>query len=186
MLKPTLCCTKNLMRSVHALGLGWRRRVFLLARLKGKNNFVHCSLCLNCVILGLGGILGFWGGLVFLALAFILGHPIPYALITILVGPFGSPEDLIFLENSRICNAKKNDSPGMPYIEGEIEWELPRLKFDERVTNGKNPAQFPTKSSTVGSISRCRTWGTWSRKNLMAFNEGASRISKRQERDLDS
>ena len=75
--KPKLCRTKNLMRFTLALGLGWRRRVFSLARLKGRSIFGLCFLCLDCTILGFGGILGFWGRLDFLALAFILGHLIP-------------------------------------------------------------------------------------------------------------
>ena len=75
--KPKLCRTKNLMRSTLALGPSWRRRVFFLARLKSRNIFGLCFLRLNCIILDLGGILGFWGGLGFLALAFILDHLIP-------------------------------------------------------------------------------------------------------------
>ena len=65
------------MQSTLALGLGWKRRVFFLARLKGRNIFGLCLLRLNCVILDLGGILGFLGGLGFLALVVILGHLIP-------------------------------------------------------------------------------------------------------------
>ena len=76
-MKPKLCHTKNLMRSTLALGLGWRRRAFFHARLKGRNIFGLCFLRLDCTILGLGSILGFWGGLGFFALAFILGHLIP-------------------------------------------------------------------------------------------------------------
>ena len=70
---------------------------------------------------------------------------------------------------------RKNDSPKVSYIEGEIQWKLIRLKFKERVTSKINPAQFPNKSSTVGSTSL--------RKDI---NEGAPRVPKHQERDLDS
>ena len=37
----------------------------------------------------------------------------------------------------------------------------------ERVRSGRIPAWFLTKSSVVGLTSRCRTWGTESRKKLM-------------------
>ena len=91
--RPKLCRTKNLMRSTPTSSLGWRRRDLFLAHLKRRNFFGLCFPCLNCVILDLGGILGFWGGLGFL-LAFILGHFIPWASITILAGSLGMLEEL--------------------------------------------------------------------------------------------
>ena len=78
---------------------------------------------------------------------------------------------------------RKNDSPKVPYIEGEIQWELICLKFKERVTREINPAQFPKKSSTVGFASLRKDWGTRNRKNI---NEGAPHIPKHQGRNLDS
>ena len=69
-LEPKLCSTKNLMWSVLALGLGWRRKIFFLTRLKGRNIFGLCFLRLDCAILDPGSILGFWRGLGFLTLAF--------------------------------------------------------------------------------------------------------------------
>ena len=80
--------------------------IFLLTRLKGMNIFGFCLLHLNCVILDLDGILDFWGGLGFLALVLILGHPTPKALTIILsrsLRRFVEMESLGFLENSRIC-----------------------------------------------------------------------------------
>jgi len=37
----------------------------------------------------------------------------------------------------------------------------------KKVTSGKIPARVLAKFSTIGSASHHRTWGTWSRKNLM-------------------
>ena len=88
--------------------------IFFLTRLKGRNIFGLCFLRLNCVILDLDRILGFWGGLGFLALVFILGHPTPKALTTILAGSLRrleEVENLGFLENSRIC---KNEEERFP------------------------------------------------------------------------
>ena len=78
---------------------------------------------------------------------------------------------------------RKNDSPKVPYIEGEIQWELICPKFKERVTSEINPAQFPKKSSTVGFASLRKVRGTRNRKNI---NDGVPHIPKRQGRDLDS
>ena len=62
---------------------------------------------------------------------------------------------------------RKNDSPKVSYIEGKIWWKLIRSNFKERVTSEINPAQFPKKSSTVGSASL--------RKDI---NEGTPRALK--------
>ena len=90
--------------------------IFLLTRLKGKNIFGLCLIRLNCIILDLDGILCFQGRLGFLVL--ILGHPIPKALTIILARSLRRSvemENLGFLENSRICKMRKNDSPGTLY-----------------------------------------------------------------------
>ena len=71
--KPKLCRTKNLMLSAPTLGLGWRRRVFFLARLKGRNIFGLCFFLLNCVILDLGSILSEEG---------LVSLPLPLSLAT--------------------------------------------------------------------------------------------------------
>ena len=58
----------------------------------------------------LDGILGFRGGFSFLALVFILGHPIPQALTSTLAGSLRRPkevENLGFLEKSRICKSEE-------------------------------------------------------------------------------
>ena len=106
--------------------------IFFLARLKGKNIFGLCFLHLNCVILDLGSILGFWGGLGFLALVFILGHPIPQALTTILTGSLRRPEEWRTWDSWRTQGSveiprelkdllmRKNDSLKAAYIEGKI------------------------------------------------------------------
>ena len=77
---------------------------------------------------------------------------------------------------------RKNDSPKAPYIEDEIQWELIHSKLKERVTSEINPTQFPKKSSTIISASLCKRLENTKMKNI---NEGAPRILKRQERDLD-
>ena len=81
-----------------SLGLK-RRRVFFLARLRGRS---ICGLrislfgsgldllLLYCSILGLGSILGLSGRLGLLALALILGHHSSLSLITNLAGSFES------------------------------------------------------------------------------------------------
>ena len=50
-------------------------------------------------------------------------------------------------------------------VRWEIDWSGIYIK--EKATRGKIPAHVPVESSTVGSASRSRTWGTKSRKNLM-------------------
>ena len=88
--------------------------IFFLTQLKGRNIFGLCFLHLNCIILDLDGILGFWGGLGSLALVFILGHPTPNALTTILVRSLRRPievENLGFLVNSRICKNEEEQFP---------------------------------------------------------------------------
>ena len=51
--------------------------ISLLSQLKGRNISGLYLLRLNCVILDLDDTLDFWGGLGFLALVLILGHPTP-------------------------------------------------------------------------------------------------------------
>ena len=97
--------------------------IFLLTRLKGRNIFDLCLLHFNCVILYLDGIFGFWGGLGFLALVLILGHPTLKALTIILARSlrrFVEMENLGFLKNSRICKNEEERFPWAPYIEGKI------------------------------------------------------------------
>ena len=67
----------------------------------------------------------------------------------------------------------KNDSPRVPYIEGEILENQICTKFKEGITSEISPAQFPRKSSTVRSASLHKD-----------TNEGVPRIPKRQERAL--
>ena len=122
MLKPKLCRTKNLMQFALALGLGWRRRILFLARLKGRNIFGLCFLSswLHHP--------GPWWHPWFLRRAWFPcpclypwpSHPLglDHDLGWILWKP-QKFESLKFLENSKICNAKKNDSPRAPYIEGK-------------------------------------------------------------------
>ena len=57
--------------------------------------------------------------------------------------------------------------PKVSYIEGEIWWKLIRPSFKERVTSEINSAQFPKKSSTVGSAPLHKD-----------INEGAPRVLK--------
>ena len=64
-------------------GSCWRRRVFFLARLKGRKIFGLCFLCLNCDVQDLGGILGFW-----------------------------RVENLEFLQNLGICRCERTILPG--------------------------------------------------------------------------
>ena len=45
--------------------------------------------------------------------------------------------------------------------------DLSDIYIKEKVRSGKIPARYPTKTSVVGSASRCRTWGTGNRKNLI-------------------
>ena len=88
--------------------------IFFLTQLKGRIIFGLCFLHLNCVILDLDGILGFWGGLSSLALVFILGHPTPNALNTILARSLRRPievENLGFLANSRIYKNEEEQFP---------------------------------------------------------------------------
>ena len=46
--------------------------------------------------------------------------------------------------------------------------ELGSIYIKGNVTSGKIPAWIPIKSSTIGFASLCRTWGTWSSKNMKA------------------
>ena len=46
-------------------------------------------------------------------------------------------------------------------------FDLSSIYTKERAESGKIPAQFLTKPSIVGFASRCKMWGTESRKNLM-------------------
>ena len=44
---------------------------------------------------------------------------------------------------------------------------LVNIYIKRRVTGRKIPTHIPAKSSAVGSTSHRKTWGKWSRKNLM-------------------
>ena len=50
-----------------------------------------------------------------------------------------------------------------------VRWkiDLSGNYIKEKATSRKIPTHVPTKSLTVGFALRRRTWGTWSRKNLM-------------------
>ena len=75
--------TESLMQSMPATIPGWRRRVFFLARLKGRKIFGLCFLCLSSDIQDLGGILGSW-----------------------------RVENLDFLQNSGVCRCERTILPG--------------------------------------------------------------------------
>ena len=122
--------------------------IFLLTRLKGKNIFGLYLIHLNCIILDLDGILGFQEGLDFLVL--ILGHPTPKALTIILARSLRRSvemENLGFLENSRICKMRKNDSPGTLYRKrnpvGTSPLEIQKRR--QRVMSRTNLAQIQMK-----------------------------------------
>ena len=57
-------------------------------------------------------------------------------------------------------------------MNAKVPFPLGNICIRERVTSGKIPARVPIKSSTVGSVLHCRTWGTWSRMNLMKAHLG--------------
>ena len=59
-MRSKLRCIESLMQSTPAMVPGWRRRVFFLARLKGRKIFGLCFLCLSCDVQDLGSILGSW------------------------------------------------------------------------------------------------------------------------------
>ena len=50
-------------------------------------------------------------------------------------------------------------------MRGEVD--LRGIYIKKEVGSGKIPARYPIKTSVVRLASRCRTWGTGSRKNLM-------------------
>ena len=77
-----LCRAESLMQSTPASIPDWRRRVFLLARLKGRKIFGLCFLCLSCDAQDLGDILGSW-----------------------------RVENLEFLQNSRVCRCERTILP---------------------------------------------------------------------------
>ena len=54
-------------------------------------------------------------------------------------------------------------------MNAKVRWaiDLSGIYIKEKATSGKIPAHVPTKSTTIGFASRCRTWGTESYKNLM-------------------
>ena len=54
--------------------------------------------------------------------------------------------------------------------------DLGSIYIKGNVTSGKIPARIQAISSVVGSASHCRTWGTWSRKNLMKARLGCQSI----------
>ena len=121
--KPKLCHNKNLMRSTFALGLVWRRRVFFLARLKGRNIF---GLLLPSPWLHH---LGSWRHPWFLKRAWFpcpCFYPWPPLSLGFdhhlnkVIRKAWKVKNLKFLENSKICKVRKNDSPRAPYIEGKI------------------------------------------------------------------
>ena len=58
--RSKLRCTESLMQSTSATVPGRRRRVFFLARLKGRKIFGLCFLCLSYDVQDLGRILGSW------------------------------------------------------------------------------------------------------------------------------
>ena len=80
--RSKLCRTESLMQSTLATIPGWRRRVFFLARLKGRKIFGLYFLCLSCDVQDLGGILGSW-----------------------------RVENLEFLQNSRVCRCERTILP---------------------------------------------------------------------------
>ena len=81
--RSKLCRTESLMQSTLATVPGWRRKVFFLARLKGRKIFGLCFLCLNYDVQDLGGILGSW-----------------------------RVENLEFLQNSGVCRCERTILPG--------------------------------------------------------------------------
>jgi len=54
-------------------------------------------------------------------------------------------------------------------MNAKVRWaiDLSGIYIKEKATSGKIHAHVPTKSTTIGFASRCRTWGTESCKNLM-------------------
>ena len=58
--RSELCHIESLTQSTFATVHGWRRRVFLLIRLKGRKIFDLRFLCLSCDVQDLGSILGSW------------------------------------------------------------------------------------------------------------------------------
>ena len=81
--RSKLCRTESLTQSTPATVPGWRRKVFFLARLKGRKIFGLCFLCLNYDVQDLGGILGSW-----------------------------RVENLEFLQNSGVCRCERTILPG--------------------------------------------------------------------------
>ena len=81
--RSKLCRTESMMQSTPATIPGWRRRVFFLARLKGRKIFGLCFLCLSYDVQDLGGILGSW-----------------------------RVENLEFLQNSGVCRCERTILPG--------------------------------------------------------------------------
>ena len=81
--RSKLCRTESLMQSTPATIPGWKRKVFFLARLKGRKIFGLCFLCLNYDVQDLGGILGSW-----------------------------RVENLDFLQNSGVCRCERTILPG--------------------------------------------------------------------------
>ena len=75
--------TESLTQSMPATVPSWRRRVFILAWLKGRKIFGLCFFCLNHDVQDLGGILGSW-----------------------------RVENLEFLQNSRVCRHERTVLPG--------------------------------------------------------------------------
>ena len=75
--------TESLKQSMPATIPDWRRRVFFLARLKGRKIFGLCFLCLSCDVQDLGSILGSW-----------------------------RVEDLEFLQNLGVCRCERTILPG--------------------------------------------------------------------------
>ena len=154
--------------------------IFFLTRLKGRNIFGLCFLRLNCVILDLDRILGFWGGLGFLALVFILGHPTPKALTTILAGSLRrleEVENLGFLENSRICKSEEERFPlGTLYIRRNLVRVNPlEIQKKKKKKETKNYRRDESRSISNETLHRwihivSSKQGTWIYKNLMKAN----------------
>ena len=115
---------KNLARSTLATVPGRRRRVLFLVRLKNRRIFSLCSLCLSCNAHDSGGIF------------------------------------FLFKENEETWNFCKvprlvgveYDPLRVPYIEGEIWGNSPRIELKEGMSNKINFTPFPRGPLTSKSV----------------------------------